>query len=232
MPPAIDHTGRRYGRLVVERRGIDRQPGRPYWICKCDCGNVAEVSASNLRSGITGSCGCRLLDGSIRRTHGDKASPVYAVWKAIKQRCENPNNKSFSRYGGRGIRLCDRWRDYAKFKEDMGPRPSPMHSVDRIDNNGHYEPENCRWVLPRQQARNKSSNTVAFHNGEWKSWSEWAESAAVSPQLLRSRVVVWGWPFHEALTTPPGKRKSPQPGSPATGLSINQEHAELPVLDQ
>ena len=116
---------------------------------------------------ITGSCGCRLLDGSIRRTHGDRRSPVYVVWMAIKQRCDNPNNKSFGRYGGRGIRLCDRWRD-AKFKEDMGPRPSPMHSIDRIDNNGHYEPRKLPLGVAASANENKSNNTVAFHNGEWK----------------------------------------------------------------
>lgn len=189
--------------------GAELTPGRPCWICRCDCGNIAEVSASNLRRGITGSCGCRVLDGSIRRTHGDKGTQLYEIWKSMKQRCENPSSKSYARYGGRGIKVCDRWHSYEHFKADMGPRPSHRHSIDRIDNNGHYEPENCRWAVLKQQARNRSNNTLALHRGVWKSWAEWADVAVVSPQLLRSRVVVWGWPFDEALTTPPGKRKSP-----------------------
>lgn len=225
MRPAFDHTGRRYGRLVVERRVADKaRPGRPYWLCRCDCGNVAEVSAGNLRRGITGSCGCKLLDGSIRRTHGDKDSPLYVIWMAMRQRCQNPRNKSYLRYGGRGIRVCDEWQDYATFKADMGPRPSPHHSIDRIDNNGNYEPANCRWADLTTQARNKSNNSGVRRDGVWKTWSEWAETAAVGPELLRSRVVVWGWPFEEAMTTPPGKRKKPATGCPAAGLSINQGH--------
>lgn len=169
MNKFIDETGNRYGMLRVLKR--DTRPRKPtkskpktYWMCKCDCGKIISVQAYNLRCGQTKSCGCyhkkRTSETSI--THGmsrfsdGKIRPEFNAWIGIKTRCYNKNRPEYERYGGRGIIVCDRWLDsFDNFFEDMGARPSPKHSIDRIDVNGDYEPSNCRWTTDTIQARNQ-----------------------------------------------------------------------------
>lgn len=120
---------------------------------------------------------------------GNKQHPLYQTWKGMKKRCSNPREPGYRRYGGRGIRVCARWRNnFAAFVEDMGPKPSSQHSLDRIDNNGDYEPENCRWASPQQQARNMRSSKRLTFKGETLTQAEWAERYGISQQRLHQRL--------------------------------------------
>lgn len=156
--PAKDETGKRYARLVVLRRAenIDEQAG---WLCQCDCGEVVTVRGNPLRSGRTRSCGClvRETTAAMNRTHGmSRTSSEWTTWASMKQRCLNPKHPSWEHYGGRGIKVCDRWLEsFENFYADMGPKPSPDLSIDRIDNDGNYEPGNCRWADTKTQNNNR-----------------------------------------------------------------------------
>lgn len=154
-PRVINLVGQRFGRLIV----IERAPGQQVvlWRCRCDCGAERVVISANLRKGFTQSCGClqRERAGNANRRHGWTQTKEYRAWCSMKRRCDNPNVERYPHYGGRGITVCDRWRDsFEAFLQDLGKCPLGM-SLDRIDVNGNYTPENCRWATDSQQARNK-----------------------------------------------------------------------------
>lgn len=174
MPPQIDLTGRKFGRLTVLREN-GRLPGRNYaWLCLCSCGKHKTVDGSSLRRGATKSCGC-LQNGSHRVTHGMSHTPEYAVWQAMLQRCRNPNNKRHSDYGGRGITICKSWERFEKFISDMGLCPKGL-TLERRDNDKGYSPDNCYWATRNQQQRNMrmpKTNTsgimgVSFRAGKYE----------------------------------------------------------------
>ncbi len=158
MTAMVDMTGRRFGRLTVIERDHSASGG-PAWCCLCDCGNAASVRGKDLRRGMTESCGClqRERSASAHRTHGEgrngHRSAEYQIWAGMLSRCLYAGDTNFAKYGARGITVCDRWR-YACFLADMGRRPTPKHSIDRIENNGNYEPGNCRWATASEQMRN------------------------------------------------------------------------------
>lgn len=163
--------GRRFGRLTVVRRHVT--PGsqrQARWHCVCDCGGETISSGGHLRSGHAASCGCIRRERAVAavRKHGRTRTTEYLIWCAMKQRCENPKHKDYRHYGGRGIAVCSRWReDFQAFLADMGMRPDPRLSLDRIDVNGNYEPGNCRWAdvvtqrLNTRRNRSKSEVTDA-----------------------------------------------------------------------
>lgn len=161
MPAFKNITGLRFGRLVaVEPR--DRDPwGSVRWLCVCDCGSSIVVSRRSLAAGLTRSCWCLRREAAVKTgkktaTHGQTDTPTWRSWKAMLDRCTYTTNISWKNYGGRGITVCDRWRSFANFLADMGPRP-PGTTLDRRDNDGDYKKGNCRWATPREQRVNQRS---------------------------------------------------------------------------
>jgi hypothetical protein len=154
----LNLSGQKFGMLTAEKFSC-RKGSVSYWICVCECGQKHEVSITNLKSGDIKSCGClrRLTAKKQKHKHGRRKTAEYTSWAGVKSRCFNQKEKAYPNYGGRGITVCERWRNsFENFLADMGPRPSQKHSVDRIDVNGNYEPSNCRWATATQQARNRN----------------------------------------------------------------------------
>ncbi|HFK1476726.1 hypothetical protein OCF13_26385 [Bacillus tropicus] len=158
MPEFIDLTGKKFGRLTVVERVENDKYKNVRFRCICDCGNHKVIYRNALATGRTVSCGCYNKEATSKRAkiHGNSKTPEYSAIISIIGRCENPKNPEYNNYGGRGISVCERWRSSpGLFVEDMGERPSPNHSIDRIDVNGNYEPSNCRWATLSEQGHNK-----------------------------------------------------------------------------
>jgi hypothetical protein len=179
MPPFVDYTGKRFGALVVEGKAAQTAHGKFRWSCLCDCGARTIVEGRCLKSGGVSSCGCQRrarISAKARARWGDplalkENNPVeYNAWANMINRCENPRNKFFSNYGGRGIKVCAEWREsFARFLSDMGKRPSPGHSLDRIKGDGNYTPLNCRWATRVEQNRNRR-NCLEPHEPDQIRW--------------------------------------------------------------
>lgn len=198
-----DLTGQKFGMLTVLERSQQKINGKNSWICLCDCGNKTTVPVDKLRNGNTKSCGCLRLKRLIERntSHNMSSSRLYKIWAGIHKRCKNKNASNYKIYGARGITVCDEWSDFVPFmtwalengyKEDL--------SIDRIDNNGDYSPDNCRWADRKTQCRNKGNNKLLTFNGITKPLVSWAEDLGLSLQTLASRLCTHT--VEEALTMP------------------------------
>jgi hypothetical protein len=205
----VDLTGQRFGRLTVLSVVVRNRSRR--WLCRCDCGNELDVARNNLRSGCTKSCGCLRREKAAEkcRTHGKSHMREYDVWCSMKNRCLNPNDQNYYRYGGRGITVCDRWqRSFEAFISDMGPRPSSKHSIEREDNDGPYDPDNCVWATRSMQSSNirpRGLVQVAV-DGKLRTAAEWARRLGTSQSTILCRIKA-GWDPVRAVTQPVKKLK-------------------------
>lgn len=200
-----DLTGQRFGRLVIVSFGGINRSGKATWECLCDCGHTLVAISGNLRSGNTGSCGCAHREGLIHRntTHGQNRSPEYTAWQRLLGRCFCETNSDYDRYGGRGITVCTRWRySFEAFYADMGPKPSGHRiSIERLDNDGHYEPGNCVWATQAQQTRNTCRTHRITFRERTMCLADWAAECRLSEKTIRWRLKN-GWPVELALTKP------------------------------
>lgn len=218
MGKLIDLTGQRFGRLVVIKRSKAGNDGSVYWYCRCDCGKEVIVKGSALRSGHTKSCGCFNSDfhrSCLEQTlfknkpcDGRSRTRLYPIWRSMRDRCNNPNCKAYPRYGGRGISVCAEWANsFDAFRAWALSRGYAENlSIDRIDNNKGYCPENCRWVSVDIQCRNRRSNVYISYGGEAQTLSDWAREYGLDSHVIRYRLK-HGWPIERALTEPAKKKK-------------------------
>jgi hypothetical protein len=178
--------------------------------CRCSCGTWKTVLLSNLSSGKTVSCGCFRRDWASdnSRTHGRSKTPEHGIWLGIKRRCLDPTNPAYDRYGGRGITICERWLQFENFYADMGPRPEPSLSIDRVKNDLGYSPDNCIWATRKEQANNTRRNVILTHNGQTMTASQWVPVVGISSSTITQRKRVLDWTDERTLTQP--ERKLPK----------------------
>lgn len=194
----IDLTGKVFGRWTALKWGRKKVGPiwRSFWVCRCACGTIAEVSIGHLRNGASKSCGC-----GVFAKHRLCGSPEYIAWRHMRDRCSNPKSQMWRWYGARGIKVCSRWADsFEAFYADVGPRPSSKHSIDRIDNDGNYEPENVKWSIREQQDNNRRDCKYFEFRGERLTIAQWARRTGLAFSTIRARLRRWG--PERALTTP------------------------------
>lgn len=196
--PIIDITGTRWGRLAVVS-----YVGYGQYLCRCDCGVEKRAGGAALRSGMTTSCGCYAKEATSNRskTHGLSKTRMYQLWAGMKARCYRKTSPDYPQWGGRGISVCPQWRDsFEQFLADMGDRPKGA-TLDRIDNDGNYEPGNCRWASRKEQNRNRRDNLQLTMNGETRCVNEWAEHLGIDASTFRARIRR-GWSIEKAAKVP------------------------------
>lgn len=196
MSQKLRLEGKRFGKLTVLKYACSYKQ-RSNWLCKCDCGNETIVESRLLKSGNVTSCGC------VHKYHGMSGTRLYTIWQHMIDRCYNSNNTNYKNYGGRGIQICDEWKDDAgKFCEwALANGYAKDLTLDRIDVNGNYEPGNCRWATRKEQANNKRNNHFLSCNGEIKTITEWERITGISKQTIYKRLKR-GWSVERALTEP------------------------------
>ena len=206
MSRKIDLTNKRFGRLLVLRQCSTGDFSKSiWWETLCDCGRSHRVSGVRLRNGQCTSCGCYQREQARKNniTHGMTDSPLYRVWHTMRSRCTNHKVHSYKHYGGRGIRVCKRWQKFQNFYNDVHKGYKPGLQLDRINNDGHYEPGNVRWVTAKRNARNKRNNTRITFNGETKTLPEWAELTGIKKATLANRIHS-GWDLERVFNEPTG----------------------------
>lgn len=199
-------TGQTFGRLfIVERCGTKH--GYPEWLCLCSCGNTKRANSNVLINKITRSCGCLRIESTISRsrTHGMSGSPEFNIWTMLRGRCNDIKRADYPRYGGRGIKVCHSWSaSFEEFIKDMGPRPSKDHSIERIDNDGDYTAQNCKWATPIEQANNRHNSVVFDYKGQKFTYRQLYQFChpGVSLSTFRARIEHTKWDIERALNTP------------------------------
>lgn len=209
MSPPIKHLeGQRFNKLIaIERAGFreGKKCRKTLWRCRCDCGNEAVVAQVDLIAGATKSCGC--IIGKHKRTHGGTGTPEFRIWSSMHRRCNDPAHPSYADYGGRGIQVCQKWKDFAAFRDDMGPRPTPNHQIERVDNNEGYGPDNCVWATRIAQSNNRRSSRRLTLNGETLTMAQWERRQGLKPGAIFRRLQQ-GWSPEDAITRP--RRQYPE----------------------
>lgn len=205
--PTVNLIGQRFGKLTVaEWAGkanlcVATISMCDFWLCLCDCGNTTVAASRWIKCGNTSSCGCNQVKHKMTGTR------IWTVWRGMNGRCSNPKYKDYQNYGGRGISVCDRWKEsFSNFYADMGDPPTKSHTLDRINNDLGYSPENCRWATSKQQNRNRRSNRWIEWNGEVKTMAEWGEDPRLTEiginQAYLGNRIRDGWSIDSAMTTP------------------------------
>lgn len=191
MTEVKDLMGRKFGKLkVLKDSGLRTSQGFVRWWCRCICGNLTLVRSGSLLEGSSKSCGC-LTGKQIKhgQTKNGKRTSEYVAWCNILKRCYNENDESYLWYGGKGIFVCERWKnDFATFFKDMGVKPAPKYTIERVDNDGPYSPENCRWATWKEQNRNRKDNRLITYSGKILCLTEWAEKLGVTRDFLYAKI--------------------------------------------
>jgi hypothetical protein len=212
----IDLTGQRFGRWSVIERAANDTGWRPTWLCRCDCGTERVVDSHNLKKGGSQSCGCIATEKTSKRsrTHGMSHTTVHIRWMSMIQRCTNPLEAAYPNYGGRGITVCDEWsNEFQAFYDHVSTLPhfgEKGRSLDRIDNDGNYEPGNVRWATRPEQQRNTSRNVLITFNDKTLCLTDWANEIGLPRHVLQDRLFKLNWPIERALMTPARKMR-PKP---------------------
>lgn len=212
--------GQKFGRLTVVKRIENRKSGHSAWLCKCDCGNYKEVTTCHLKDNHTKSCGC------LKNKYNAKSKRLLNIWRNMLERCDNSNRNDRKYYHDKGITVCEEWRDYKKFEEwsfDNGYADNL--TIDRIDENGNYEPNNCQWITMREQQRKKLGNIWIEYNGETKILTDWAREYGINRATLQSRLEM-GYTFDEAL------KKKPRINRTSIVVSYNGEEMNITQLSE
>ena len=207
----LNLTGERFGKLVAIKTIGKNKNGAYLWQCKCDCGNEIIANVGNLKNGHTKSCGCLRVDRCKTNftKHGLEHTRLYGIWSDMRLRCYDEKNIAYHRYGGRGITICDEWKNDVKAFYDWATANGYKDSltIDRIDNDGNYCPENCRWATVKEQASNRRSNILVTHNGKTQTMKKWANEVGTPYKVVWARMQKLGWSAERALTEPVKKGK-------------------------
>ena len=202
MPVLVNISGERFGLLTAVRK-LESKGRQTVWLCLCDCGKHKNVETRNLRGGFVKSCGCASnqmrSQNSTTATHRLSGDPIYKTWSMMKSRCSNPKYTHYEYYGGRGIKVCERWQSFENFYADMHPRPIGA-TLDRKDTNGDYTPDNCRWATREEQVNNRRNNVQLTFHGETMSLVDWANTFGVRRQKMYLRMYRTGvWDIAEVF---------------------------------